>query len=314
MLIPWISVLAGIVVLYAGAEGLVRGSASLALRLGLTPLVIGLTVVAFGTSMPEMVVSIGAALSDRSAIALGNVIGSNIGNIGLILGVAALITPLAVQAKVLRIDMPLLVALSVLVVVLLHDGRLGRLEGGLFVIGVIAYTVFSLWSARRESGAVHMEFAEGVPAASGSPVRDIVFVVVGLALLVAGAQLLVNGAVVIATAFGLSEAVIGLTIIAIGTSLPELATSAVAAAKGEGDIAVGNVVGSNLFNILSILGVTALIQPLDATGISQVDLWIMVGFAVLLVPLMRTGFRLERWEGAGLLGLYVVYLGFLLAR
>lgn len=312
MLLAWLGIVAGIGLLYAGAEGLVRGSASLALRLGLTPLVIGLTVVAFGTSMPEMVVSVDAALGGRSGIALGNVVGSNIGNIGLILALAALIAPLAVKAKILRVDMPILVVVSLLLVLALADGMLGRIEGGLLLAGVVLYTVFSLWAARRESAAVQDEFAEALPAPGGSAARDALFVVVGLGLLVLGARVMVSGAVTVATAAGLSEAVIGLTVIAVGTSLPELATSVVAARKGEGDIAVGNVVGSNLFNILGILGVTALVRPLDAAGLGMVDLGVMVGFSLLLVLFMRTGYLVRRWEGAGLLLLYCAYIGYLL--
>ncbi|WP_421718345.1 calcium/sodium antiporter [Algiphilus sp.] len=313
MLWAWLAMAAGLGLLYVGAEGLVRGSASLAGRLGLTPLVIGLTVVAFGTSMPELAVSVEAALNDRSAIALGNVVGSNIGNIGLILALAAMVTPLAVQAKVLRVDTPLVIAVSVLLLILVNDGHLGRIEGTALVAGVLAYVAFSLWSARRESAVVHAEFAEGVPAPSGSVGRDILFVVVGLTVLVVGARMLVQGAITVAEAAGLSDAIIGLTIVAIGTSLPELAASVVAAAKGEGDIAVGNVLGSNLFNILGILGITSLIQPLESGGVGPTDLWVMVGFAVLLAPLMRTGWRIGRWEGVMLLLLYVSYLAIVIS-
>lgn len=308
MLWAWLAMAAGLGLLYVGAEGLVRGSASLAGRLGLTPLVIGLTVVAFGTSMPELAVSVEAALNGRSDIALGNVVGSNIGNIGLILALAAMVTPLAVQAKVLRVDTPLLMVVSLVLLVLISDGHLGRIEGAALVAGVLLYVALSLWSARRENATVHAEFAEGVAPPSGSVARDLLFVVVGLAVLIVGARMLVQGAITVAEAAGLSDAVIGLTIVAIGTSLPELAASVVAAVKGEGDIAIGNVLGSNLFNILGILGITSLIQPLTAGGVGPMDLWVMVGFAVLLAPLMRTGWRLQRWEGALLLLLYVSYL------
>jgi len=311
MLWAWVAMAGGLALLYVGAEGLVRGSASLAARLGLTPLVIGLTVVAFGTSMPEMAVSIDAAVSGRSAIAMGNVVGSNIGNIGLILAVAALIAPLSVQAKVLRVDTPLVMAISLLLLVLVGDGWLSRAEGMVLFAGVLAFVAFSLWSARRENASVRAEFAEGIPSTTQAAWIDVLMVLIGLGVLVMGAQLLVGGAVTVAGAAGLSDAVIGLTIVAIGTSLPELAASAVAAAKGEGDIAIGNVLGSNLFNILGILGVTALIQPLNTAGIRMLDLWVMIGFAVLLAPLMRSGWRLQRWEGAVLLTLYAGYLGYL---
>jgi cation:H+ antiporter len=312
MILSLLLILVGIVLLYGGAEGLVRGSSSLAARAGLTPLVIGLTVVAFGTSMPELVVSIGASLRGSGAIAAGNVVGSNIGNIALILGVAALIHPLRVQAQIIRIDMPVLLAVSAVLVLVLQDDAVGRLEGGLLVSGLIVYTVMSLRASRKESAAVNTKFAEAVPARSGSVGRDVLLLVGGLVLLVGGAQLLVTGAVDIAQSFGLSEAVIGLTIIAIGTSLPELATSVVAAFKGEGDIAVGNVVGSNIFNILGILGVASLVTPLDETGMRAVDLGLMIGLTVALLPLMRTGYRLSRWEGGALLAVYIGYTVFLL--
>ena len=305
-------ILGGSALLYLGAEGLVRGSSALALRMGLSPLVVGLTVVAFGTSMPELVVSVEAALGGQGAIAVGNVVGSNIGNVGLILGLSALIAPLAVQARIIRLDLPLLVVLSAALAALLSDGHLGRLEGALLFGGLLAYTGFTLLAARRESAAVEAEFAEGLPKPSGRPTVDAALLLGGLGLLVLGARLLVSGAVTVAEAAGLGPAVIGLTIVAIGTSLPELATSVVAALKGEGDIAVGNVVGSNLFNILGILGAASLVRPLDAAGIGWVDLAVMCGFALLLVPLMWTGRRVSRAEGGVLLGAYVAYLVYLL--
>ena len=307
MLLSLISILAGIGLLFAGAEGLVRGSASLARRLGLTPLVIGLTVVAFGTSMPELVVSINAGLAGRGPIAAGNVVGSNIANIGLILGLSALIRPVAVHAQVIRLDLPPLMVASLVLVWFLRDDHLDRIEGALLVMGLIAYTVFSLIKARRESTEVEMEFTEGIPPASGSLLLDAGLILGGLALLVLGAQFLVEGAVDVAEVFGVSDAVIGLTIVAVGTSLPELATSVVAALKGEGDIALGNVIGSNMFNILGILGTIALVTPLHHTGMSPVDLGVMLGFVFLLAPLMYTGMRVSRWEAGLLLFGYVAY-------
>jgi cation:H+ antiporter len=305
-------ILAGIVLLYFGAEGLVRGSASIAARLGLTPLVIGLTVVAFGTSMPELVVSIGASLDGKGPIAVGNVVGSNIGNIALILGLAALIQPLRVQAQIVRVDLPILLVASVALVAILADGAVGRVEGGLLFAGLLAYIGTSLRLARREPAAVEAEFVEGMPRAGRSAALDAGMVAAGLALLVLGARLLVTGAVDIAEGFGLSQAVIGLTIVAIGTSLPELATSVVAALKGQGDIAVGNVVGSNLFNILGILGITALVRPLAQSGMSSVDLGVMLVLTVVLLPLMRSGFRVSRAEGGVLVAGYAAYTTYLL--
>jgi cation:H+ antiporter len=298
--------------LYVGAEGLVRGSAALALRLGLTPLVVGLTVVAFGTSSPELVVSVQASLNGNGAIALGNVIGSNICNVALILGLSAVIRPLNVHVQLLRLDLPLMLLASVLLALLLLDGGLGRPEGLLLTASLVLYTAFNIWKARREHTAVQQEFAEVIPPVRAQPWRDVLFIIGGISLLVGGAHLLVKGAVIIAEGLGLSQAVIGLTIIAVGTSLPELATSLVAAARGEGDIAIGNVVGSNVFNILAILGLAALLHPLYAQEIGLIDLGVMTAFALLMLPLMRSGFRLTRWEGALLLGLYVAYLVYLL--
>lgn len=307
-----VSILAGLLLLTAGAEGLVRGAASSARRLGLSPLVIGLTVVAFGTSTPEFVVSLRAGLSGQSAIALGNVVGSNIGNIALILGGAALIAPLRVQAQIIRVDVPIVVGTSLLLVALLADGRLGRIDGALLTVGILVYITATVWLARREKAPdVEAEFEAGLPS-QRSAWWDLLFIAGGLALLMGGAQLLVYGAVTIAEQLGVSQMVIGLTVVGIGTSLPELATSFVAAGRGEGDIAIGNVVGSNIFNILGILGPAALIQPIAAAGLSVVDAAVMVGLAVLLFPLMRSGYVISRWEGAVLLAVYGGYLTFLL--
>jgi len=312
MLLITVFMLTGLLLLTAGAEGLIRGASSLARRLGLSPLVIGLTVVAFGTSTPELIVSLQAALGGNGDIAIGNVVGSNIGNIALILGGAACITPLRVQAQIIRTDVPIMIGISLLLGGLLIDGRVGRIDGILLTLGIVAYTVATVWLARRESApAVAAEFDAGVPAQRALWL-DLLFTVGGLGLLMGGAQLLVSGAVSIAEQFGVSQTVIGLTIVGIGTSLPELATSVAAAARGEGDIAIGNVVGSNIFNILGILGVTALIQPLSGGGLSPVDLAVMIGLAVIMLPVMRTEYTLSRVEGAVLLAIYGSYLAYLL--
>ncbi len=301
----------GVAMLYGGAEGLVRGSASIARRLGLSPLVIGLTVVAFGTSMPELVVSVRAVLSGQSPIAAGNVVGSNIANIALILGLSALVRPLRVQARLIRIDVPLLILATLAMSVLIRNGSFGRVEGAVFTAGVIGYTAMGLGLSRREPPTVHAEFAEAAPPPSGSRVRDLAFLALGIGLLVWGARLLVTGAVVAARGMGISEAVIGLTVVAAGTSLPELATSLVAATRGEGDIAVGNVVGSNIFNILGILGVASLVRPLAGAGMSPVDLGVMTGLTLVMLPLMRTGHRISRAEGGFLFAVYVAYIAWL---
>lgn len=313
MLEPVLLICGGIALLYGGAESLVRGSVALAFRLGLTPLVIGLTVVAFGTSMPELVVSLEASFEGSGSIAVGNVIGSNIGNVALILGLSVLITPTSVRAQVVRFEVPLVILASILVSGLLWDGDIGRASGGLLVLLLIAYLGYSIRKAREESPSVEDEFEEGLPAAPGKLWLDLLLVFVGLGLLVAGARMMVSGAVTIAEEYGVSQAVIGLTIVAIGTSLPELATSAVAAFKGEGDIAVGNVVGSNLFNILGILGLATLVRPMSDAHVGLVSFVVMVVLALALLPLMRSGRRLSRTEGGLLLTSYAVYMVYLAA-
>lgn len=308
MLVAVLSIAGGLVLLAVGAEGLVRGAASGARRLGLSPLLIGLTVVAYGTSAPELVVSLQAALGGSPDIALGNVVGSNISNIGLILGAAALVSPIRVQTQILRLDVPILVGVSVLLLGLLRDGVVGRINGLVLVMGAAVYTMICVWGAWDEpSVAGDDRFDEGVPS-KGSIGRDLLFGVGGLGALVVGARSLVSGAVTVAEAVGLSTAVIGLTVVALGTSLPELATSIVAALRGQGDLAVGNVVGSNIFNILGILGVTASIQPVRATGLSGWDGGVMLGFTVLTLPLFWTDYTFSRWEGGTLLTGYCAYV------
>jgi cation:H+ antiporter len=311
----YLFIAAGLALLFGGGELLVRQAASLGVRLGVTPLLVGLTVVAYGTSTPELVVSVRAALADSADIALGNVVGSNIANVALILGIAALIRPLSVKAQLLRVDVPLMVAVSLLLLLLLWDGQLSRLEGGLLVAGVAAYTLLAIALARRERSAeVRSEFAQAVPPARFPVWGQILLIVVGLGLLMVGADWLVRGAVTLAQGWGVSEAVVGLTIVAVGTSLPELATSVVAAVRRQGDIAIGNVVGSNIYNILGILGVAALLQPLQASGVQAADLWIMLGVAAVCLPLMRTGFVISRAEGALLVAGYAAYVIYLAQR
>jgi len=312
MLLDLLAVAGGLVLLTGGATALVRGAAALALRLGLTPLVVGLTVVAFGTSAPELVVSVDAALKEAGGIAVGNVVGSNVANVGLILGLAALLRPFDVPRSLLRFDLPVMIGATVLVAVLLSDDRVGLVEGALLVAGLVAYIGLSVWRARADRAADAL--MGEVPTVTGPAWLDPLLVVAGLALLVGGAELLVGGAVALAEHFGVSDALIGLTIVAIGTSLPELATSIVAALRGEGAIAAGNAVGSNLFNLLGILGVAAVVHPLHASGIRPTDLLALAAFAVVLLPLMLTGRRLARPEGALLLAGYASYVGYLVAQ
>lgn len=304
----------GLIMLFIGAEGLIRGSSNLAIKIGITPLVVGLTVVAFGTSTPELVVSLKAALLGNSSISLGNVVGSNIANIALILGVAALIRPLDVHANVIMREIPIMIVITVLFLFLLIDGELGFIDGLIFVIGLVIYLIVNVLLARKEKNPeVDSEFKEGLKSKLGVPV-SIVLMLAGLGLLILGANLFVQSAVAIAKLFNVSDAIIGLTIVAIGTSLPELITSIVAAFKNEADIAIGNVVGSNIFNILGILGITALIIPISSVGLGYVDLGVMLFTAIILFPLSRTGFSISRFEGAILLVGYAGYIFYLLPK
>lgn len=309
MIVNLLLLAAALAILFFGAEALVRGSASVALRLGLTPLVVGLTVVAFGTSAPELVVSVGAAIDGLGNIAVGNVVGSNIFNIGIILGLAALICPIPVNLAVIKLDAPVMIAAAIVMIGVLSGGTVSRPEGFLLLTALAAYTAFTIYLARRRSDPnVEQEFQQAVPSASGSALRDILMIVGGLVLLVAGSRLLVSAAVAIARVWGVSDAVIGLTIVSAGTSMPELATSVIAALRRQPDIAVGNIVGSNIFNILGILGASAAIRPMTAPGIQPFDLWVMVGFSAALFPLLYTGRKIIRSEGIVLLVAYAFYL------
>ena len=309
MLIPSLLMLGGLVLLAAGAEGLVRGSSALALRLGVTPLVVGLTVVAFGTGSPELFVSVEAAYRGEGGIALGNVVGSNISNVALILGLSALARPMKVRSELIRREVPLMIAVTLLLCLLLYDGTLSRVEGLILAAGSIAYTAFAYLAARRDrSKTVAEEFEEALTGPRRAAWADVVLVVAGFALVLLGARLLLAGTMVVAAQFGISQVVIGLTIVAIGTSLPELATSFVASLRGEADVAFGNAIGSNILNILLVLGVAALIRPIETQGLRPLDLGAMVASAVLVLPLMWRGWVLSRWEGALLLAGYVAYL------
>lgn len=298
---------AGLVMLFLGGEGLIRGSASLSLRIGISPLVVGLTVVAFGTSSPELLVSLKAAIMGNSTIALGNVIGSNIANIALILGLSAVITPIEVHANVIKREIPIMIVVSLLLIFFLLDGTLGFIEGLIFIILLIAYTVVNILLSLKENKEIEKEFEEGLKSRLNIPLATL-FIIVGLVLLFFGADLFLKGAVSLAKMFNVSDAIIGLTIVAVGTSLPELFTSIIATIKKESDIAVGNVVGSNIFNILSILGISAIIVPISSSQISIIDLGAMLAAALILLPLSYTGFRISRLEGLLLLIGYFAYI------
>ncbi|WP_106831193.1 calcium/sodium antiporter [Parabacteroides pacaensis] len=301
-----------LIALYIGADWLVRGSSALAARANISPLVIGLTVVAFGTSAPELIVSLNAALHGQGDIAIGNVVGSNIFNICLILGVSAIIHPLQAKTQLVKKDIPIMIVATILFTILFWNGKIGRLEGLLFFTGIVVYTFYSLYFARKHNKESNLSSEEKVKLGSGHWYVDVLFLIGGLAVLVFASQLLVDNAVSLAKSFGVSEAVIGLTIVAAGTSMPELATSIVAAYKKNPEIAVGNIVGSNIFNLLAIVGTTALVHPINAPQVNYIDLLVMLGASILILPIARTGYKINRWEGVGLVIIYVGYTFYLL--
>jgi cation:H+ antiporter len=308
LVLPLAWTAAGVLLLFAGGEGLVRGSAGLALRLGLSPLVIGLTVVAFGTSSPELAVSLKATLQGLGDVAAGNVVGSNIANVGLILGLTALLRPVRAAAHAIRVDAPLQAAAAVLLVAILLDGELSRWEAVLLLLGIVVYTGASLFLARREDAAVAKEYAEGLPASQKSLWVLWPMTGGGVALLVLGSRLFLRGAVDLAHRMGVGEALIGLTLVAVGTSLPELVASLTAALRREPDIALGNILGSNLFNVLGILGAAGTAAPLAAPGMLPLDLLSLLAFSLLVVPMVLTDRRVSRLEGGLLLLLYAAYI------
>ncbi len=315
---PLLSFVVGLVALVAGAELLVRGASKLALSFGISPLVVGLTVVAFGTSSPELAVSVQSAWSGQVDIALGNVVGSNIFNVLFILGVSALIVPLLVAQQLIRQEVPIMIGASLLLFALAWDGGLSRWDGALLFGLLFVYTVFVIRQSRRESRSVEAEYAQEFGDGKGwdghLPVQ-LLLIVGGLGLLVSGSNWLVDAAVVFAKQLGISELVIGLTIVAAGTSMPEVATSVIAAIRGERDIAVGNVVGSNTFNILCVLGVSSLVAPASLPvpqAMLSFDLPVMIAVALACLPIFFSGNLIARWEGALFLAYYVAYTAYLI--
>ncbi len=309
--------LLGLVILYYGAEWLVKGASALALRLGIRPLVVGLTVVALGTSMPEFVVNFFAAFTNADDLALGNIVGSNIANIGLILGVSALVMPLSVAKSTLRREYPILLGVMTLFYLISLDGNIGRLDGLLLVGCLVGFLLFILHDARRTaSQKAAQEALEDFiekPTAAQKPHRNVLLVVFGIVFLAVGAQLMVRAAITFAEAFGVNPIVIGLTVVAIGTSLPELAASVVGAMRGEDDLAFGNVVGSNLLNVMFVIGLLALVSPLTVPDDAIVIHFpVMLLFSVLVLPLARSGYRLSRIEGSVLLTGFLGYMVYVL--
>jgi cation:H+ antiporter len=303
----------GLILLVAGAERLVHGASRIARTLGVSPVIVGLTVVAYGTSAPEVVVSVVSVLKGQTSLALGNVIGSNIFNVLFILGICALIAPLVVSQRLVRFDVPLVIALSCLLYGFAYSGNVDRLEGAVFVALAVGYTVYTIVQSRRESDAVKTEYAQKYGGARENAVRlflDVVWIVGGLAGLIVGSGWFVDGAVAVATALGVSELIIGLTIVAAGTSVPEVATSIVASVRGERDIAVGNIIGSSVFNILVVMGAASVVAPNGIPVSSSAlafDLPVMIAVSVACLPIFFTGSLIARWEGGIFLAYYAAY-------
>lgn len=313
--------LAGLITLIVGAELLVRGASRLAAAFGVSPLVIGLTIVAIGTASPEIAVSLQAAATGQGDLTLGNVIGSNIFNILFILGVTAIVAPIVIAEQLIRKDAPIMLGISLLTLILAMDGRLGWMDGLILLAGLAVYFIFVLRQSKLESKSVQneyaAEFAQKEPHTVRNTVINLVFILIGLGLLVLGSNWLVESSTQIARALGVSELVIGLTIVAVGTSLPEVATSVIAALKKESDIAVGNAVGSNIFNLLGVLGVASLVSPqaiLIAPNVLQFDLPVMVFVALVTLPVFYIDSRISRLEGGLLLSYYMSYVAYVIMR
>jgi cation:H+ antiporter len=317
-MLPTLLFVAGLGLLALGGELLIRGATALARIAGLSPAVIGLTVVAMGTSLPELAVGLLAALRGQPDIAVGNVIGSNIFNITAALGITTLVATLPVRGNAIRLEWPVMFAASLASALLMRDFLLDRFEASFLLVSLVLFTAYSVWVGRREvTGVEQKEFAAAVEKRSLRPSRReglaaMTSILAGVALLVGGGHLLVEGAVALARLAGMSERLIGLTIVAVGTGMPELAASLVAAARKQTDVAVANMIGSNVFNLLGILGMTALVHPIRfAPELAGSDVWWMLGTSLLLLLVLRSGMRLVRWEGIVLIAVYVAYLAVL---
>ncbi len=308
----------GLAMLFAGSEFLIRGSVKIAKRMHISQLVIGLTVVAFGTSTPELVVSINSALEGQADISLGNIIGSNIVNIGLILGLSAAIFPIAVHIKTIRREIPIMLAVSLIIIPISLDGTISQIDGAFLVISLIAFIYFSYRQSKKENTQIPLiiddnrENSISNNLAFTPLIKNILFVIIGIILLYFGSSFTVDNAVSIANSLGISERIIGLTIIAIGTSLPELITSVGAARKKHADLSIGNIIGSNIFNVLSILGISSLIIGIKVNFTIFIDYIVMIGFSAALIPVMKSGFIITKKEGYILVTAYLLYLGFLI--
>ncbi len=313
----WLSILIGLVLLVVGGEMLVRGAVASAKALGVSPLLIGLTLVGFGTSTPELVTSVTAALNGSPGIAVGNVVGSNIANILLILGISACIFPLAINPKGFKRDAFMLVASAVACVAVILHGRIGAGIGLAFIATLIGYVVYVYAQEKRapdEAAVVAEHIAEDARVGPKNVALSVILAIAGIAVTIFGARFLVGGAIDLAKGLGVSDTIVGLTIVAVGTSMPEMVTSVMAALRKHADVAYGNIIGSNIFNILFILGATALIQPIDVPSqIAKLDIWVMLATTALLVVFARTGIKLQRWEGMVFVGGYIGYVAYLIS-
>lgn len=304
----------GIAALFLGGEGLVGGASRLARMLGIKPIVIGLTIVAFGTSAPEFVVCLIAAFKGSSDIVLGNIVGSNISNIGLILGLSAIICSISIQLRLVKLEVPVMILLSLALYAVSWQLGIGRLAGALLFLFLVIFTIYTYFAAGRESPEVMKEYEEFLQNGRNSLWKQLAYIILGLGGLVLGAHLVVDSAIFFARMFGVSELIISISAVAIGTSLPELSTSVVAAYRKEPDIIVGNIIGSNIFNI-GILGLVSLIHPIVVSpGLLRFEFPVMIFFSIIILPVMATGLRVRRSEGIALLVLYSVFIYMVFAR
>jgi cation:H+ antiporter len=312
MLLSVLYILTSLILLYFGASWLVKGSSSLVLKAVVSSLAAGLTIVAFGTSSPELVVSIQSAISGHGNIAIGNMIGSNLFNICVILGISAVVAPLSIKMLLLKINIPALIIASIGFMLLFADRQISRFEGGILIFGLVIYIILNITLARREKSAeVNAEFEISITDQKVKWYWAAGLIILGIGALVAGSELLLTGAVAIAHSLGVGETIIGLTIIAAGTSIPLLATTIVAVIRKEYNLAIGNVIGASIFNILGIIGISAVISPLSAIAISIIDLYVMIGVTLLLLQFLRTKYILKRDDGIFMIGIYLIYLYYL---
>jgi len=312
MFLPVFYILASFILLYFGASWLVKGSSALAIKAGISPLVAGLTVVAFGSSSPALFVSANAALIGHGNIAIGNIIGSNMFNICIILGISAIIAPLKIKMRLLKIEIPVLILVTIGFMFLFSDRYISRSEGGLLLVGIVLYAFLTVILAHREKDKeVFVEYDESVTSGKMKWYLPAGMIVLGMGVLVAASELLTRGAIAISRSMGVGETIISFTVIAAGTSLPLLASSIVATRKKKYEIAIGNVIGANIFNIMGVIGISAVINPLSAIAFSNIDLYIMLGVTLFLLPFFRINYILKRDEGIFMIGLYLIYMYYL---